>query len=81
MYMFFLHPDDLSHLDVANGQCYNTSIPQNLTFSTQGLPFGLSSTTSTNGSANHSSLASLGAEVKVGLGFTAFLSVLVWQFL
>ena len=24
-----------------NGQCYNRSIPQNLTFGMQGLPFGI----------------------------------------
>jgi hypothetical protein len=29
-------------LDIANGQCYNASVPQNVTFSYQGLPFGLS---------------------------------------
>lgn len=55
--MFFLNPDDLTGLDIANGQCYNQSIPQNLTFSYQGLPLGLSSTTSVNGSANHTSTA------------------------
>ncbi|GAB7347472.1 hypothetical protein MBLNU459_g4385t1 [Dothideomycetes sp. NU459] len=54
MYMFFLNPDDLTNLDIANGQCYNQSIPQNLTFSYQGLPAGLSKTTSTNGSADGS---------------------------
>jgi hypothetical protein len=43
-YMFFLVPDDLTNLDIVNGQCYNTSIPQNVTFSEQGLPFGLSKT-------------------------------------
>jgi hypothetical protein len=41
--MFFNIPDDLTHLDVQNGQCYNTSVKENLTFSTQGLPFGLGS--------------------------------------
>lgn len=52
-YMFFLHPNDLTNLDVANGQCYNQSIAQNLTFSYQGLPFGLGDDpTSINGSAN-----------------------------
>ncbi|KAA8566059.1 hypothetical protein EYC84_008663 [Monilinia fructicola] len=40
--MFFLVPDDLTNLDIVNGQCYNSTIPQNLTFSEQGLPFGLS---------------------------------------
>jgi hypothetical protein len=42
MYMFFLVPDDLKGLDIMNGQCYNTTIKQNVTFSIQGLPFGLS---------------------------------------
>lgn len=53
--MFFLHPDDLTNLDIAGGQCYNQTIPQNVTFSYQNLPDGLSDTTSTNGSANHTS--------------------------
>jgi hypothetical protein len=39
--MFFTVPDDLKDLDVVNGQCYNSSIKQNVTFSEQGLPFGL----------------------------------------
>jgi len=42
MYMFFNVPDDLKNLDVVNGQCYNATIKQNVTFSEQGLPFGLS---------------------------------------
>ncbi|KAI9883477.1 MAG: hypothetical protein M1823_004767 [Watsoniomyces obsoletus] len=41
MYMFFRVPDDLKGLDIANGHCYNTSVPQNLTFHRQGLPFGI----------------------------------------
>ncbi|KAK1999746.1 hypothetical protein LX36DRAFT_655169 [Colletotrichum falcatum] len=40
-YMFFRVPDDLTNLDIAGGQCYNATIPQNVTFKTQGLPFGL----------------------------------------
>lgn len=43
MYMFFLVPDDLTNLDISNGQCYNSSIPQNVTFDFQGLPFGIGS--------------------------------------
>ncbi|KZL82691.1 hypothetical protein CI238_07323 [Colletotrichum incanum] len=39
-YMFFRVPDDLTNLDIAGGQCYNATIPQNVTFKTQGLPFG-----------------------------------------
>ncbi|KAG9245274.1 hypothetical protein BJ878DRAFT_479393 [Calycina marina] len=42
MYMFFNVPDDLNDLDISNGQCYNASVIQNVTFSEQGLPFGLS---------------------------------------
>lgn len=41
MYMFFLVPDDLTNLDIVNGQCYNASVPQNVSFGYQGLPFGL----------------------------------------
>ncbi|KAL8888901.1 MAG: hypothetical protein Q9215_003734 [Flavoplaca cf. flavocitrina] len=41
-YMFFTVPDDLKGLDISNGQCVNTTIPQKITFSWQGLPFGLS---------------------------------------
>ena len=41
-YMFFLNADDLTNLDISNGNCYNSSIKQNVTFSYQGLPFGLS---------------------------------------
>jgi hypothetical protein len=54
-YMFFLNPDDLSGLDIANGQCYNASIAQNLTFGYQGLPLGLGdSPTAVNASATGS---------------------------
>jgi hypothetical protein len=34
-YMFFKVPDDLMGLDIANGQCLNQTIPQNVTFSRQ----------------------------------------------
>lgn len=40
-YMFFTIPDDLTNLDIQNGHCLNASIPQNLTFGYQGLPFGI----------------------------------------
>jgi len=50
-YMFFVNADDLSNLDIANGQCYNKSIAQNVTFGYQGLPF--SSTSAVNASATH----------------------------
>jgi hypothetical protein len=40
-YMFFLVPDDLTNLDIANGECYNKTIKQNVTFGEQGLPLGI----------------------------------------
>jgi len=46
MYMFFRTPDDLTNLDIVNGQCYNSSIPQNVSFGYQGLPFGLETSNS-----------------------------------
>ena len=33
--------DDLTHLDISNGGCVNTTISQNVTFGVQGLPFGI----------------------------------------
>ena len=51
-YMFFNVPDDLKNLDIAGGNCYNSSIKQNLTFSYQGLPFGLSSGNSSSSSSS-----------------------------
>ncbi|KAJ5237700.1 hypothetical protein N7489_007791 [Penicillium chrysogenum] len=59
MYMFFVNPDDLTNLDIENGQCYNESIPQNLTFGYQGLPLGLGNTLSSfNGSTKRTGAAS-----------------------
>lgn len=50
MYMFFRVPDDLTGLDISNGQCYNLSVPQHVTFGLQGLPFGIGS--SSKGAGN-----------------------------
>ncbi|KAF2759888.1 hypothetical protein EJ05DRAFT_474930 [Pseudovirgaria hyperparasitica] len=41
MYMFFNVPDDLSNLDIENGQCYNASIAQNVTFGYQDEALGI----------------------------------------
>ncbi len=41
MYMFFRVPDDLAHLDIAAGRCYNASIPQNVTFNIQDELLGI----------------------------------------
>ncbi|KAG8629615.1 hypothetical protein KVT40_003480 [Elsinoe batatas] len=51
-YMFFVNADDLYNLDIANGQCYNQSIAQNLTFGYQNLPGGIGNDAPVNGSAN-----------------------------
>jgi hypothetical protein len=53
-YMFFKVPDDLKGLDIVGGQCRNSSIPQNVTFGYQGLPFGidLGNGQSDNGTGN-----------------------------
>ncbi|KAK3108018.1 hypothetical protein LTR53_017835 [Teratosphaeriaceae sp. CCFEE 6253] len=82
-YMFFLNPDDLTNLDIANGQCYNQSIPQNLTFGYQGLPFGLGDTPVVNGSANGSKSAGVPAMggAQVGLTFAAFVGTVFWSML
>ncbi|KAF7578873.1 DUF2183 multi-domain protein [Pyrenophora tritici-repentis] len=40
-YMFFRVPDDLTGLDIANGQCLNETIPQNVTFSRQAEILGI----------------------------------------
>jgi hypothetical protein len=53
-YMFFNVPDDLTNLDIAGGYCYNSSVKQNLTFSYQGLPFGLSKSNSSSSSPSSS---------------------------
>ena len=39
--MFFRHAEDLAGLDIANGQCLNESIPQNVTFSRQAEILGI----------------------------------------
>lgn len=45
-YMFYHVPDDLTNLDIVGGHCLNATIKQNVTFSYQGLPFGLSDSSS-----------------------------------
>ena len=37
-YFFYTTAEDIMNLDVASGQCVNSSIPQNVTFSEQGGP-------------------------------------------
>jgi hypothetical protein len=40
-YMFFIQPDDLTNLNIAGGNCYNSSIKQNLTFGLQDELLGI----------------------------------------
>jgi hypothetical protein len=70
-YMFLLTPDDLTNLDIANGECYNKTIKQNVTFGYQGLPFGLSDTSS----------AIASSRVQLNLMFFTFLATVFWQLL
>jgi len=63
-YMFFLNADDLTNLDIANGECYNKSIPQNVTYSYQGLPLGLSKDSGAAGGSSRS-LAALAVSILV----------------
>ncbi|KAL8849512.1 MAG: hypothetical protein Q9221_005519 [Calogaya cf. arnoldii] len=74
IYMFFKVPDDLKNLDIQNGQCLNSTIPQNLTFSWQGLPFGLSKDSQDSAAAPRYAVATswLGMVFAVGLA-AAFL--------
>ncbi|KAJ5779119.1 hypothetical protein N7457_006839 [Penicillium paradoxum] len=79
MYMFFVNSADLANLDIANGHCYNTSVPQNLTFGYQGLPLGLGDTpTAVNGSANQTGAASglVTKESASGHGLMAFVAAM-----
>jgi Uncharacterized conserved protein (DUF2183) len=40
-YMFFIRPDDLANLDIVGGNCYNSTIPQNVTFGMQDELLGI----------------------------------------
>lgn len=76
MYMFFNVPDDLTGLDIENGHCYNASVKQNVTFDYQGLPFGLSgSSSSGSGSTNFAGRSwwpNLSHVVLLGVGTVLF---------
>ncbi|KIW75140.1 hypothetical protein Z517_11912 [Fonsecaea pedrosoi CBS 271.37] len=73
-YMFFRVPDDLAGLDIVNGQCLNATIPQNLTFGYQGLPFGL--TTGDGESGASRLLAGGGLFERIGVVFMSVLCVI-----
>jgi hypothetical protein len=66
-YMFFKVPDDLRNLDIAGGNCYNASIPQNVTFGFQDELLGIHGSGAERLGARKSSLAGLVAAVFVGV--------------
>ncbi|KAJ9611238.1 hypothetical protein H2200_004421 [Cladophialophora chaetospira] len=83
-YMFFKVPDDLAGLDIVNGQCLNTTIPQNLTFGYQGLPFGLSTgdgNSSSSGNGAGRLLGGGGVLEKFGTLAVLVLGVLAFNFM
>jgi hypothetical protein len=85
-YMFIVNADDLRGINLAGDTCYNTSIPQNLTFGYQGLPFGIGNDAAVNGSANSSGsgkkgAAATSASANAGLTFIAFMGLMFWQLL
>jgi hypothetical protein len=79
-YMFFNVPDDLKNLDIAGGNCYNSSIKQNVTFSYQGLPFGLSGSSSSSGAMSSSRLerSRLGLTASVLFAVIGIMTLDIW---
>jgi hypothetical protein len=77
MYMFFLVPDDLTHLDIEGGKCRNSTIPQNVTFGYQGLPFGINLGDGNGSSGNSNAAAGLTSDNWTIFG-AALLSLMVW---
>lgn len=81
-YMFFVNADDLKGIDLASGDCYNNSIPQNLTFGYQGLPFGVGDDAPVNGSADGSveGAGTMFASIPdMTLLFWAVMGMVFWQ--
>ena len=73
-YMFFHTSDDLLNLDIANGQCYNASVKQNVTFNYQGLPLGLSNSNVSSRTRTTGSLwTMIGSGLLTIVGMMAFL--------
>lgn len=67
-YMFFHVPDDLRGLDIANGQCLNETIKQNVTFGVQDEVLGIHGAgTSLTGSATLSLFVAVFASVFMSL--------------
>jgi len=75
-------PDDLTGLDIVNGHCYNSSIPQNLTYGLQDEALGIHGSSGDSGSSGSGSGSGVGRFGVSG----SFISVVaaavgVWLFL
>ncbi|TFK48542.1 hypothetical protein OE88DRAFT_1684649 [Heliocybe sulcata] len=68
-YFFYRVPEDLFNLDIANGQCVNSSIPQNVTFGEQGGVLGNNG----NSAAGAVKVSALGVMAAAVLGAVALL--------
>ena len=81
-YMFFNVPDDLANLDIANGNCWNTTVKQNVTFSYQGLPFGLSKDNSSSSSGAMSNFNLKGSRLSmVASALLAYIGIVAFGLL
>ena len=76
-YMFFKVPDDLKNLDIVGGQCRNATIPQNVTFGYQGLPFGINLGDGQSGSGSDSAGVSSRMKGALAFGWSAVAVLLV----
>ncbi|KAE9972791.1 hypothetical protein BLS_003897 [Venturia inaequalis] len=70
-YMFFIVPDDLRNLDVTGGNCYNSTIKQNVTFGYQDELLGIHGSGAQRIGAKGGSLAALVTALFVGVMFLA----------
>jgi hypothetical protein len=70
-YMFFLVPDDLTNLDIVGGNCYNSTIRQNVTFGEQDELLGIHGSGAARLGTQGGSLAALVTAMFVGIMFLA----------
>lgn len=70
-YMFFKVPDDLTNLDIVNGQCWNQTIMQNVTFGEQDELLGIHGSGAGRLGASSGSLVALMASLFVSFWLLA----------
>ncbi|QRV98670.1 hypothetical protein RhiJN_26689 [Ceratobasidium sp. AG-Ba] len=68
-YMFFRTPDDIAGLNFANGDCRNSSVPQNVTFAWQGVENLLNAAPANTVPSGHNLVALLGLFLGVTILF------------